>query len=649
MALYYKLPVYRARAALALLLVVGATFATAPSAYASSPYLASGTVTSSNLLAGTSAASIADFYYDLTSLPGNSSATIQFSEDGNNWYSAAGALGGTTALSTQGGATISLAGLGWSGSSFYYRITLNATSDLTQAPVVSGVRLDYAPASGYSGLFAVDRSTGNVEVGGGGGAAGSTLSILGGAAIGPNFASHKTTNGLLVEGWTAIGTTSPSSQLTLDGSGNGKFFEGLNSGVAPGKGGLVFSRYSDAGGGSDIALGNNYYLASDGSIARQDTSNSGWDMEMNNRTGANAFSINYLSSSGTADPFFRLDSSGNASIGTSTSYARLTVFGSDAASSTPAFAVVNSASTSIFTVFDGGNAELAGTLSQSSDQRLKTNIVPLAASSSLAAVEQLNPVSFNWVSNIFGSTMQLGFIAQQVQSIFPSLVSTTSPTALTPGGTLVLNYTGLIAPVVSAVKEIASVSGVFEHNLVAWLGDAGNGIGDIFAQRLCLSDGSGHTTCVDQQQLAAMLATAGQPSASLVSPNAPTSPSATSTPPQLQVNGNNPATVQVGTAYADLGATITGPQADLNLGISASVDGGATTTVDKITIGTSAAGTHTIRYSATDQQGATGIATRTVNVVAPTTQTPPIATTTPPTAASTIIATSSEATSTAAQ
>ena len=36
---------------------------------------------------------------------------------------------------------------------------------------------------------------------------------------------------------------------------------------------------------------------------------------------------------------------------------------------------------------------------------------------------------------------------------------------------------------------------------------------------------------------------------------------------------NNPAIVQVGASYSDLGATITGPQADLNLGIKTFVNG----------------------------------------------------------------------------
>ena len=38
-------------------------------------------------------------------------------------------------------------------------------------------------------------------------------------------------------------------------------------------------------------------------------------------------------------------------------------------------------------------------------------------------------------------------------------------------------------------------------------------------------------------------------------------------------NGDNPAIVSVGETYADLGATITGPQSDLNLGIHTFLNG----------------------------------------------------------------------------
>ena len=113
-------------------------------------------------------------------------------------------------------------------------------------------------------------------------------------------------------------------------------------------------------------------------------------------------------------------------VGTSSPYSALTLWGPDTSAGTSAFVIANSASTTEFNVLDNGNATLAGTLTQNSDQRLKTNIQSLDATSSLALIDALNPVTFNWIDSRKGSTTQLGFIAQQVQPIFPNLVSTTS-------------------------------------------------------------------------------------------------------------------------------------------------------------------------------------------------------------------------------
>lgn len=80
------------------------------------------------------------------------------------------------------------------------------------------------------------------------------------------------------------------------------------------------------------------------------------------------------------------------------------------------------------------------------------------------------------------------------------------------------------------------------------------------------------------------------------------------TPPTLTITGNNPAEIEVGTNYADLGATVTDDVND-NLGIHYAVDGVEVTT---ISLDTSTDRTYTITYSATDQAGNTGSAERTV-------------------------------------
>lgn len=72
------------------------------------------------------------------------------------------------------------------------------------------------------------------------------------------------------------------------------------------------------------------------------------------------------------------------------------------------------------------------------------------------------------------------------------------------------------------------------------------------------------------------------------------------TPPVIQINGNNPSTVQMGATYNDLGATITGPAADLNLDIHTFVDG---ISMEPVWIDTSVAATDTIDYVVSDQNG----------------------------------------------
>jgi len=83
--------------------------------------------------------------------------------------------------------------------------------------------------------------------------------------------------------------------------------------------------------------------------------------------------------------------------------------------------------------------------------------------------------------------------------------------------------------------------------------------------------------------------------------------------PVITINGNNPAQLDVGASYGDLGAQVRDNVND-NLGIYASVNGKDIGDISKIKIDTSKDGTHTIEYRATDQAGNTGTATRTVIV-----------------------------------
>lgn len=237
---------------------------------------------------------------------------------------------------------------------------------------------------------------------------------------------------------------------------------------------------------------------------------------------------------------------------------------------------------------------------------------------------RLRPVTYHWKDAAIdaGRGEQLGFIAQEVEPLFPDLVTKGASTTITlVDGTKetipdpkALDYSGFVVPLVKAVQEIASIGSAFKANLITWLGSAGNGIGDLFAQRLCLTDASGNRTCIDQQQLAVLLA-ASQSS------NFPTSPTSTIDiqAPVIELNGNASSTIDIGDNYNDLGARIVAPTSDLNLGLTIVLDGATTTA---ISIDTTQPGEHTILYTVTlPTTGLTGSIMRTV-IVSPAEQLP---------------------------
>jgi Chaperone of endosialidase len=80
-----------------------------------------------------------------------------------------------------------------------------------------------------------------------------------------------------------------------------------------------------------------------------------------------------------------------------------------------------------------GNEDVNGNVQASafyydSDIRLKKNIAAIASSTALADVLALQPVTFDWKNVSMGTGQQIGFIAQQVQTVVPQLVNTNATT-----------------------------------------------------------------------------------------------------------------------------------------------------------------------------------------------------------------------------
>ncbi|KKP67658.1 MAG: PKD domain containing protein [Candidatus Moranbacteria bacterium GW2011_GWE1_35_17] len=143
-------------------------------------YPTQGAVVSTNLLTGGTMAfdNTVRFAYNVSSLPSGTSASVQFSQDGTNWYSSGGTLWGEDVLSSGAHLDITnsldLSALNWSGvTSFYYKLNLYSPLDDNLTPAVSDAGL-INPDQVY---YSVGQSVANLMSGA------PTVTITGGAGV----------------------------------------------------------------------------------------------------------------------------------------------------------------------------------------------------------------------------------------------------------------------------------------------------------------------------------------------------------------------------------------------------------------------------------------------------------------------------------
>jgi len=97
------------------------------------------------------------------------------------------------------------------------------------------------------------------------------------------------------------------------------------------------------------------------------------------------------------------------------------------------------------TLYGNGNAELYGDLTEISDARYKKNIVSLEGA--INKVKQLRGVTYNWIDEHKGKGEEIGFIAQELEKVFPQLVHTNKD------GYKSVAYSHVIPVLVEAIKE----------------------------------------------------------------------------------------------------------------------------------------------------------------------------------------------------
>jgi hypothetical protein len=143
-----------------------------------------------------------------------------------------------------------------------------------------------------------------------------------------------------------------------------------------------------------------------------------------------------------------------------------------------------------------------------SDERVKTNLATIT--DALSINENLRPTYFDWKKENelgikVGEAHSLGFIAQNIQKVFPNLdiVSTTTQKYL------VLDYGKLTAILSAAISEIVNVKGLFKENLQLYLSDVQNGIQkittrEILVEKICLKDADGEI-CLNKKQVESIM------------------------------------------------------------------------------------------------------------------------------------------------
>ena len=203
---------------------------------------------------------------------------------------------------------------------------------------------------------------------------------------------------------------------------------------------------------------------------------------------------------------------GNVGIATTTPWRTLSVTG------TVGFDGITSVSTNQSAYLClSSNKEVVqdSTTCLASSARFKQNIAPLAASSSLAEVLALTPVSFQYTPEYNGALRSdpnfsgtfVGFIAEDVAKVDPRLI-TIDATGTTPTAPHGVRYENITAILAGAVQQIAGELASLEQT-VAGFAESFTSKSITATQKLCVQKSDGTPVCVTGDQLATFLAGQG--------------------------------------------------------------------------------------------------------------------------------------------
>ncbi len=240
-------------------------------------------------------------------------------------------------------------------------------------------------------------------------------------------------------------------------------------------------------------------------------------------------------------------------------------------------------------VKDADGSVIAGTCS--SDERLKTDITPLTASI-LDKLIQVQPVTYRWntlAHDQFSNgtiELQTGLVAQQVEAVFPELISNESPS-----GYKQVRFSDIPIYLVQSLKEMWTRITVRLQSTDARVAE--------LERRLAIAEGRIGIV---------------EPPAPIVPP--PSSPAIDATAPVVTLNGEAEQTITVGQLWSDLGAS-----ANDNVGvvgdITVALPDAAPLIAGQLSLNTSVPGEYIVTYAAHDAAGNVGTTTRSVRITSP--------------------------------
>jgi hypothetical protein len=150
-------------------------------------------------------------------------------------------------------------------------------------------------------------------------------------------------------------------------------------------------------------------------------------------------------------------------------------------------------------------------LADNSPWSFNVNITP-DNTSIFAKIIALTPVQYNFNTESDNEIKHTGFIAQEVEQVFPDLVNTNAQ------GRKSMNYVGLVPYAIQAIQDmnfnITKLDDIgrpntWRESLIAWLGSANNGITNLFSKQvttptLCVGTNEDRT-CITKAELDALL------------------------------------------------------------------------------------------------------------------------------------------------